>query len=486
MPQAGQFSSYELALLRARIAFFNSDFEKLDDFTQLLCEVVESEGVASDRCTIAKALLGQLTEEELFETAGSNLQAISEQSPEYADAVFVRAISALGESTRSDDLELFDQAIRLFPQVPGFYYLRGQARYFATAFGTRDKLLNVFEYNQLFRTYTRELHKCATDLSYAIELAGRYPAAQELRKKIRGLVIPISNPTYGLLSLCFAWPLLACSAVSVGQLSKFGTWRVLGGWQLAGLFVSTVLGFVFSQLLMSYARGQRTDHGENVLVEDSRSPIAYLRSFSRDEELVAPFFFAPAKNEEEELARLLNPIGPVIAVGKPGDDHVPPGAHRIYMFAEDWKERVESLLTDAVLVVLRLDLTEGLQWEVSKCREIMSPDKILLFLGIEGEKARKAIYESFRNRFLNEFELPDYERGLRFVSFDDAGHPILLKAPKFNIMPHSRQSLAHALLPLLSRFDINTRIPGSFFADVQFWFFPIFFTVGRQSTRLLE
>jgi hypothetical protein len=58
------------------------------------------------------------------------------------------------------------------------------------------------------------------------------------------------------------------------------------------------------------------------------------------------------------------PYGPVVAIGRPGS--TPPfGAARTYVSDEEWRETVSGLCSHAGAVVLTLDETEGVRWELS-------------------------------------------------------------------------------------------------------------------------
>ena len=58
------------------------------------------------------------------------------------------------------------------------------------------------------------------------------------------------------------------------------------------------------------------------------------------------------------------PYGPVVAIGRPGS--APPfGAARTYVTDDEWRETVSGLCSHAGAVVMTLDETEGVRWELS-------------------------------------------------------------------------------------------------------------------------
>lgn len=57
--------------------------------------------------------------------------------------------------------------------------------------------------------------------------------------------------------------------------------------------------------------------------------------------------------EEGEIAEFVKSIGPLVAIGRPGEELSFFGAARIYAGARDWKKRVRRLLSKAPLVIVR-------------------------------------------------------------------------------------------------------------------------------------
>lgn len=51
--------------------------------------------------------------------------------------------------------------------------------------------------------------------------------------------------------------------------------------------------------------------------------------------------------EEEELAAVMNEIGPFVAIGCPGEELPELGAYRIYVQREDWREEVSKPISAA-------------------------------------------------------------------------------------------------------------------------------------------
>jgi hypothetical protein len=73
------------------------------------------------------------------------------------------------------------------------------------------------------------------------------------------------------------------------------------------------------------------------------------------------------RTEEEQLVEVLRGVGPVFAIGKPGERLPLLGASRLYFEGDAWRRQVMDWFSRAALVVIRLPLrqTSGILWEIS-------------------------------------------------------------------------------------------------------------------------
>jgi hypothetical protein len=137
---------------------------------------------------------------------------------------------------------------------------------------------------------------------------------------------------------------------------------------------------------------------------DQRAPVLYLRAFKDDERTSHPDASAPSllsefTTEEEHLAAALAPLGPVVAIGVPGEKLPTLGATREYVDHDKWQQHVQAYLKNSVLVVLRIANTKNLFWEFAETIREVSPDRILLLVPGPQE------YDEFR-KLANEARLP--------------------------------------------------------------------------------
>jgi hypothetical protein len=84
------------------------------------------------------------------------------------------------------------------------------------------------------------------------------------------------------------------------------------------------------------------------------------------------------------------PYGPLIAVGDPRDPVPPLGAARTFVGGGDWKQVVSDLARASQLVVLAVDSSEGVRWEVQHIIETGHADKTLFLASPERTPQERA------------------------------------------------------------------------------------------------
>jgi hypothetical protein len=114
---------------------------------------------------------------------------------------------------------------------------------------------------------------------------------------------------------------------------------------------------------------------------DSRPPVLYLRSFRNDRlrtrdprELGIARLFDPYRDRltmEQLISRRSFVLGPIVAIADPKSKMQAIGAARAFVRGGDWKEVVQSLMHEAKLIVVLMDMTENLTWEIA---QVTTPD----------------------------------------------------------------------------------------------------------------
>lgn len=183
--------------------------------------------------------------------------------------------------------------------------------------------------------------------------------------------------------------------------------------------------------------------------------VLYLRSFEEDryfnwlQTIHSVLGGIPLyKSPEEHVTEILEELGTVIAIGRPGELLPPVGASRIYIIEGDWQSEVVRLLKDAKLVVIRLGSTEGLKWEIRQLFEIVAPEKILFDIPIKHShwlECRALIQECCGA------QLSQSRPAARFLTFEADWTPVLFRASVGNFILTGSQWFRLALRPIFQR-----------------------------------
>jgi hypothetical protein len=199
-----------------------------------------------------------------------------------------------------------------------------------------------------------------------------------------------------------------------------------------GGFIESCLGLGFVILVASFLRRTGMDwhkqgkhlsapRAENLISSDPRPPVLYLRPFQEDSvEAQGEIQYGGsaqygwyelswvAETEEEQLAQVMNEIGPFVAIGKPGEALPEIGAARMYVGHDEWQSRVLELVRRAKLVVLRAGDTDNFLWEFETAVKNLRPQSVIVLLPFDA-----AQYNAFRKKVKTSmpslpFSLPDY------------------------------------------------------------------------------
>lgn len=182
--------------------------------------------------------------------------------------------------------------------------------------------------------------------------------------------------------------LLGALAVAIHDLAR----------ETGALLPSVVVGYVGMRVTN---RGRRhfVPTGLDVLEDDPRPPVLYLRPFDGDgaEFQISnslhlrllergtwrqlSMFTRLLRTNEQFLVRAFRRIGPLVAVGDPSARLPRLGAVRVYARdGEEWKLVVGALAARSRYVVLQVDLSSGLLWEVAFLAAKVPLDQLILML----------------------------------------------------------------------------------------------------------
>ncbi|MDH3760230.1 MAG: hypothetical protein OEU50_04555 [Gammaproteobacteria bacterium] len=268
----------------------------------------------------------------------------------------------------------------------------------------------------------------------------------------------------------------------LGIIATTAVWLVSGALAMEGL--GELLGFIWYLVtmpvlflampvvirLISRGRSMRAMTAQDLLKQDSRSAVVFLRSFD-DDDLIDPSFTATNQlvpgRYENKLTRVLASIGPVVALGRPGEPHPELGAARLYVKDEHWRQAISDLIDGAALVVAIVGDSPGLWWEIEFSIEKVPIERLLFFfpypaplktrqsywrtaflqnplwgrflrrkLFPDMEAKRQARYDAFRARINADLPqpLPQTLGEARFIAFSNEGRPIPIKPAKPSLL----------------------------------------------------
>ncbi|MEL6971081.1 MAG: hypothetical protein AAFZ63_17550 [Bacteroidota bacterium] len=145
----------------------------------------------------------------------------------------------------------------------------------------------------------------------------------------------------------------------------------------------------------------------------------YLRGFSLDKKFAVTSDTSLIDTAEVLLAKVFKPS--LIAIGKPGESLPIPGARRTYIPDEDWKVKVQHLIQHANLIVIRVDNSDGLLWELEQIKNHDLLPKTIFFRSIYEDTDLSwgdycAILQS-----TFDVTLPEKAQQSQFMTFSDTG-----------------------------------------------------------------
>lgn len=124
---------------------------------------------------------------------------------------------------------------------------------------------------------------------------------------------------------------------------------------------------------------------DTVVARDRRPPVLLLRSF-RDEYVRVPFLVAarfgpitPERRLEQGLT-ILNALGPLIAIGNPGEKLPHIGAARALFPEGEWQPAVLRFMDEAIFIAMIAGDTRWISWELERIVEKGGERKLAIVL----------------------------------------------------------------------------------------------------------
>jgi Sel1 repeat len=145
-------------------------------------------------------------------------------------------------------------------------------------------------------------------------------------------------------------------------------------------------------------RLQTTGSFDQLLVQDSRAPVLYLRAFNQESQFFliglkseygayAKSWHARVSKDEQKIGitfeqyfsdAVKQKIGPFVALGSPEDYLAPEGAARMYAKDADWKEKFEDLAQRCACILVEVGRSSNLRWEFEQLRRQSLQQKLFI------------------------------------------------------------------------------------------------------------
>ena len=155
-------------------------------------------------------------------------------------------------------------------------------------------------------------------------------------------------------------------------------------------------------------------------------PILLLRSFKDDEMKIGerPGMFVgkvPIYLEDVVIPQLER-LGPVIAIGKPGESSPPLGAARLWCHDAVWQAAIQQLVAASQFIVIicgAIHRRRGSQWEMEYLARANCADKLILVMPPVREE--EASHRWWIYRKLLNWKIPVYQPGLVWAAPNPTG-----------------------------------------------------------------
>jgi hypothetical protein len=223
---------------------------------------------------------------------------------------------------------------------------------------------------------------------------------------------------------------------------------------LFGALVGFALGVPMARCFI-HAKRLRAPSALEIISRDHRPPVVYFRPFDADTDASKTIALTSWATDEEQLAKMMNEIGPVIAIGSPGEKLPLLGAARTYVDDLTWREAALGLMGRASVIIMRIGGSAGFWWEFESVIRRAEPQKLVLLV-----PRNEALYEEFRlaSRKLLPMDLPvltgwNVKKWFRgnlkaVIVFDAKWVPSVIDVQSYRL-PFLQRSPAWPLVPVL-------------------------------------
>ena len=204
---------------------------------------------------------------------------------------------------------------------------------------------------------------------------------------------------------------------------------------------------VVAARMVQYARRLHQPTGAQALVLAREPPILFLRPFTLDALPVSPIgdgwlaafkvlSWVDRRTLEEHLSGTFEDLGPVVAIGRPGEEVAALGAARVYVDDASWRTVVLGLAQMSQFVIMEVDGTPGMTWELEHVSGLVGLQRILIVLPPDDDlrATRPSDWYERWAALQRQFEfLPDVAKDTAAVLYDRDDQPVLVRGDESSI-----------------------------------------------------
>jgi hypothetical protein len=227
--------------------------------------------------------------------------------------------------------------------------------------------------------------------SFKVRLGGRGASASGLRNVLLLATAALFVGAAGIFLFVIVYPPIVRPSPEVDRI-----YSILFNVALVAILASPLLATLVRRVTMPSSRSMRE--------QDRRKPVLFLRSFVDDELTVSRTvrvldgWQRIELRFEEAIANELAHYGPFLAIGRPGEWLPRTGAAREYVGEDEWRSRVSALADEALVVVVSLGRSEGMEWELRHLIARGQIGKVIVFIPPRGHRPLLDVLQHFKER----------------------------------------------------------------------------------------
>jgi len=270
----------------------------------------------------------------------------------------------------------------------------------------------------------------------------------EITQPYRSVPIGIALQVAGKVSIILA-PLAFAICANMGWFREF----ISEFWFYVMLLLIPATWWGFGPFMVRHGKSIAALDAMDVMRRDPRAPVVYLRPFNEDARertthdldaaddygdlgnhlvvtqlrqlrmLFQGYFGLHDLTLEEEFSLAVREVGPMVAIGRPGEAVQTAGALRFYVADNDWKQAIEEVLPKASIVIWHAGTSQGTWWELETIVKNVDPRRVILIIPSPVRRADAYHDLQRRSKDVLPIPLPNLWEDINVITFDSQWQP---------------------------------------------------------------